>query len=42
MGDVEPLYNLNMKNNLVYMGLGGLVLLVLFVFSRKIVRRKTE
>lgn len=41
MGDVEPLYNLNMKNNLVYMGLGGLVLLVLFVFRRKIVRRKT-
>ncbi|MCT4603818.1 MAG: CHAT domain-containing protein, partial [Marinifilum sp.] len=41
MGDVEPLYNLSMKNNLVYMGLGGLVLLVLFVFRRKIVRRKT-
>lgn len=40
MGDVEPLYDLDMQNNLVYMGIGGLFVILLFMFRRKIVRRK--
>ncbi|WP_321515023.1 CHAT domain-containing tetratricopeptide repeat protein [Marinifilum fragile] len=39
MGDVQPLYDFDLKNNLVYMGLGGLVLLVLVVFRRRIKRK---
>lgn len=39
MGDVEPLYDLDIMNNFVYIGFGGLVLLFLIVFRRRIRRR---
>lgn len=39
MGDVEPLYDFDIMNNLVYFGFGGAVLLLLIVFRRRIRRR---
>nr|WP_249414486.1 CHAT domain-containing tetratricopeptide repeat protein [Marinifilum caeruleilacunae] len=40
MGDVEPLYDLDLNNKLVCMGLGGLFIILLFVFRKRMVRRK--
>ncbi|PXX96970.1 hypothetical protein DF185_18235 [Marinifilum breve] len=39
MGDVEPLYDFDIMNNLVYFGFGGIALLFLIVFRRRIRRR---
>ncbi|WP_421921040.1 CHAT domain-containing protein [Marinifilum sp.] len=40
MGDVDPLYDFDLNNNIVYMGLGGLFIILLFIFRKKIARRK--
>lgn len=39
MGDIEPLYDIKLKNNLIYAGL-GLLVLVLFILIRKSLKRK--